>query len=99
MTSNRVPVTSTSGTSGRVLYVELIAAPYAPAVMKAIVSPAASGGRTRSRVKVSVVSQTGPTTSVGVDGAPRAGSRTGKIRCSALYIAGRTRSFIAASTT
>ena len=53
----------------------------------------------RLRAKVSPDSQTGPTTSAGVTGATASTAETGTMPCQASYIAGRIRSFIAASST
>jgi hypothetical protein len=65
--------------------------------VKATRSPAANGGRDRALAKVSLLSQTGPTTSNSASAAPSTGWRSGTMPCQASYIAGRTRSFIAAS--
>ncbi len=53
----------------------------------------------RSRAKVSPDSQTGPTTSAAATAATASTAETGTMPCQASYIAGRIRSFIAASST
>ena len=62
-TSYLLPFTRTSGTSGLVLYWLDCEAPYAPVVCITMSSPCSIIGSSRDFVKVSLLSQIGPTIS------------------------------------
>src|SRR5271169_6279466 len=74
-------------------------APYAPASRIATRALGIKGGSERLRANVSLLSHTGPTTEHGLTGATASIGETGTMPCQASYIAGRTRSFIAAFNT
>src|SRR5271169_1847246 len=74
-------------------------APYAPVSRIATCASGANAGSERFLANVSLLSQTGPTTEHSLTGATASVGETGTMPCQASYIAGRTRSFIAAFST